>query len=462
MTDLTEVAAEVKREIARIGDDTKKLHDTFQRDLKAARDLAEEGKADAGAVKALLESATTKFETLEAKQRESEARVLSEVDKVGAALRRVHQGDRSVDLPKATHLEALEFKKAAMSVRDEAKAQSFRTLQLGDGDVERYAEYCKAFETLCRKGEKSLSSEEYKALTTGSDPNGGYVVPAAMSQRIMTIVYETSPMDTIATVETIGTDRLEIPIDEGEGACGWVGEEESRAETGTATFGVQVIPVHEIYAKPRATQRVLEDSSLDLEGWLARKNGDKMARTANTAFISGNGVKKARGLMSYTSSASAASRGTPMHYVSGAAALLTPDVIKNLPLKALKEPYHPNARWLMKRAALAAIAIFRDDSGASAGTGQYLWTPGLRDNSIQSQLAGYPITLADDMPAVGAGNFPVAFGDFRQAYTIVRRLGITTLRDPYSAKPFVEFYSRMRVGADVTNFEAFVLIKCST
>ncbi len=468
MADLDQVAADVKREIARIGEGVqanKTLFDSLQADLKAARD-ALESKADEGTVTKALEAMSLKFEEGEARRTKLEAETKRRTDEILTALNRSRRGAGQKEIPGGIDLKAhaLQFKTAALSLRGQLPADA--DVEVTEADEAAYGAYSgKAFKRYLRKGEQVFSADEFKALTTGSDPNGGYLVPFATSGRIMDIVYETSPMAMLAYVETIGTDRIEIPNDEGEGAGGWVGEEEARAETATPQVGSQVIPVHELYAKPRATQRILEDAQIDLEAWLARKNGDKFARLEATAFITGNGVKKPRGILSYPISTSVGTRsggGNIQYFPGGGASAYTADKIKNLPLLALKERYHANARWLMKRATLAGLAILRDDSGASAGTGQYLWTPGLRDNSIQSQLVGYPISLADDMPAVTSNAYSIAFGDFRQAYTIVRRLGITTLRDPYSAKPFVEFYSRMRVGGDVTNFEAMCLLKVAT
>ena len=463
--DLTKIADEVKREIARFGDDQKAANTDFMQKLSEARQLAE-GKASPDDIKKAVEEVTLKFEEITARQTKAEIESKRRTDEILTALNRGRRTSGLIEIPKGIDLkaDALRFKTSALSLRGNLPADG--DVEVTEADQAAYEAYAgKAFRRYLRKGEQVFGPEEFKALTTGSDPSGGYLVPVAQSGRTMDIVYETSPLAQLAYVETIGTDRIEIPNDEGEGDGGWVGEEESRAETNTPTIGGQTIIVHELYAKPRATQRVLEDAQIDLESWLARKNGEKFARLEATAFITGNGVKKPRGILSYSTSTNVGTRaagGNIQYFPGGGASAYTADGIKNLPLKALKERYHANARWLMKRSTLAALAILRDDSGATAGTGQYLWVPGLRDNSIASQLVGYPVSLADDMPAMTANAMSIAFGDFRAAYTIARRLGITTLRDPYSAKPFVEFYSRMRVGGDIVNFEAMVLVKVAT
>jgi HK97 family phage major capsid protein len=250
----------------------------------------------------------------------------------------------------------------------------------------------------------------------------------------------------MATVENISTDAIEYPVDDDEAGANWVGETESRPATSTPQVGVQRIPVHEMYAFPMVTQKLLEDASVDVEAWLARKIGAKFGRLEATAFVSGNGVKKPRGFLTYPNGTT---RGSIEQIVSGNATALTADGLINL-IMSIKEPYSANAAFLMRRAAVGSVMLFKD------GNGQYIWRPGL-EMGRPSSLLGYPIREAADMPAIGAGALAVAFGDWRTAYTIVDRLGITTLRDPYTAKPFVGFYTRKRVGGDVTNFEAIKL-----
>lgn len=294
---------------------------------------------------------------------------------------------------------------------------------------------------------------EQFALMVGSDPNGGYLVPIQTSSRIIEKVYETSPIRQVASVENVGTDALNYPVDTGEADAGWVGETQSPPTTNTPTVETGRIPVHELYAKPKASQQILEDAAIDIEAWLARKVADKFARVEAAAFVNGDGINKPRGLLTYPAGTTAFPRGRVLRIASGHATQITADALINMTF-ALKGPYLTNASWLMARGSIGAIALLK------GGDGQYLWRPGL-SGDMRAQILGYPMRQADDFPAVGAGTLPVAFGDFRQAYTIVERLGITTLRDPYVAKPFVEFYTRRRVGGDVVNFEAYVLMVVS-
>ena len=285
-------------------------------------------------------------------------------------------------------------------------------------------------------------------MSVGSDPDGGYFVTPARSSRMLSIIYESSPLRGMATIETIGTDSIEYPIDEDEADSGWVGEMETRGTTGTPNVGVQKISVHEIYAKPKSTSKMLEDGSVDVGAWLERKIGEKFARAEATAFVSGDGIKKPRGFLSY---GNGTTRGTLEQINSGSAAAVTFDGLIRL-VGALKEPYHPGAQWLLRRATEMEVMLLKDSQG------QYLWRPSL-ESGKPSTLLGYAVRHAADMAAVAANSLSIAFGNFKAGYTIVDRLGVSVLRDPYSAKPFIEFYARKRVGGDVTNFEAIKIQK---
>lgn len=333
-----------------------------------------------------------------------------------------------------------------MSRRGELKTNT--VIRPDDVNVDEYKAYQQAFKMSLRREVNMLSLDEQKAMSVGSDPDGGFLVPVATSRRIIDKVYETSPLDALAYHETISSDAIEIPVDTDEAGAGWVGEVEDRPETNTPQVGMQRIPVHEIYAKPKATQQLLEDAGVDVEAWLERKVTEKFARMRATAFISGNGIKRPRGILTYPAGSSGA-RGTILQVASGHATLVTDNGLVTMTM-SLKDRYLANANWLMKRGTVAAVMLLKDLNG------QYMWRPGLVAGQ-PATLLSYSVRQADDMPVVGAASLPIAFGDFRAGYTVVDRLGIRTLRDPYSSKPFVEFYTRQRVGGDVVDFEAFAL-----
>jgi HK97 family phage major capsid protein len=317
--------------------------------------------------------------------------------------------------------------------------------------------YKSAFDSYMRKEERTLSGDEIKALSVGSDPDGGYVVYPDLSGRIVTKVFETSPMRAYASVQVISSDALEGLFDLNEASSGWVAETDTRAVTNTPQLGKWRIPVHELYAKPSATQKLLDDASINMEAWLASKVAEKFARDEATAFVTGNGVARPRGFLTYANGTTLP--GTIEQFKTGvngafAAAPSGGDVLINA-LYGLKAQYRANATWFMNRSTTTLVRKLKDSDGA------YLWSPGIAAGQPASVL-GYPTASFEDMPSPATGTLSIAVGDMREAYQIVDRIGIRTLRDPYSNKPYVEFYTTKRVGGDVVNFEALKLIDFSS
>ena len=325
---------------------------------------------------------------------------------------------------------------------------------------EQYDEYKAAFAKAMRQDARTLSGDEFKALSVGSQPDGGYVVPADMSGRMVTRIFETSPMRAYADVVTIGTDALEGLYDINTGVSGgWVSEKASRSETSTPQLGQWRIEAFEQYANPAATQKLLDDAVVDMEAWLAAKTGDIFGRTENAAFVTASGAGKPRGFTAYSTSATAdGSRtwGTFEHVLSGAsgafAASNPTDKLYDL-IGAFKEGIlDAEARWFTRREVVTAIRKFKD------GQGNYLWQPSIVVGQPQ-QILGFPVAIFQDMPALAADSLSLALGNMRRTYTIVQRKGISTLRDPYTNKPYVHFYSTARVGGGAIDFEALKFMK---
>lgn len=335
-------------------------------------------------------------------------------------------------------------------------AQSFAAMVGQAFTVEQHRDYKQAL--FGPDGYLRRNRIEAKALAVGSDPSGGYLVTPDTSGRILQKVFETSAMRQYASVTTIGTDTLEGLIDREEASAGWVGEKATRSETATPDLGKWSIPVNEIYAKPRATQKVLDDAMFDVEAWLGTKVADKFARTENAAYVAGDGALKPRGFTTYTVAATAdASRawGTFEYVASGASGAFSSsnpvDAVISL-IYALKAAYRRNARFFTNRGVQGAMRKLKD------GQGNYLWQP----SAVAGQPAvfmGYEVVDFEDMPALGANSLSLAFGDMALTYQIVDRMGIRVLRDPYSTKGFVEFYTTRRTGGDVLEFEAMKFMK---
>ena len=304
-----------------------------------------------------------------------------------------------------------------------------------------------------RKGVEGSALLEAKALSAASDPDGGYTVTPVMADRIIKKVFETSPMRQVANVVSINSDSYELLTSTDQATSGgWVSEEASRSTTATPTVGKKIIAVHEQYANPKATQRLLDDSSLDAEAWLADKVAEIITQTENTAFFTGDGVAKPRGILTYTSGTSWG-QIEQIASTSGTGGTLDADDFINL-FYGLKEDYYKNASFLMQRATVKAARLLKENT-----TNQYIWAPGLQAKAPDTIL-GAPVVVCNDMGVVTTTDaLAVACGDFNKAYQIVDRIGIRTLRDPYTDKPFVNFYTTKRTGGDVANFEAIKLLK---
>lgn len=341
----------------------------------------------------------------------------------------------------------------------EAKAFAEERKAMGKAiEREHYTQYKTALHNYIRRNNAGSDIEEIKALSAGSDPDGGYWVTPDISGRITQLVYETSPIRQVANVVTIGTDTLEGVAHVGEAGAGWVTETGARAETDSPTLEQYSIPVHELYAEPRATQRLLDDAMFNVDEWLAQKIAERLARLENAAFVTGNGSGKPKGFLTYAAGTPSAADFDVIEQINsgaaGAFASSNPgDKLVDL-VFSLKAQYRENAVFMMKRSTLAAVRKLKD------GDGNYLWTPDFQMKQ-GGTLLGFDVVEAEDMPDIAADSLSIAFGDFNAGYQIVDRQGVRILRDNLTAKPYVKFYTTKRVGGAVTNFDAIKLMKFS-
>lgn len=340
----------------------------------------------------------------------------------------------------------------------ETKAARDFGIMIGKPDfsVEDAKAYTDAMDSYLRKS----NDTELKAITlsVGVDPSGGYLVTPDKSGQIVKKVYETTPMRQICNIAQIGTDALEGPVDNGEFGATWAGEQDVRTQTDASQLGMWRIPANELYAYPLVTQKLLDDASMDVEAWMADKAADKFSRKENTAFAVGTGVRQPKGLFTQTivATADATRAWGSMQYVpSGAAGDLTnADALIDM-AQTPKAAYRSNAKWLTNRAMVGKARKLKDSYG------QYLWLPSMQLGQ-PATLLGYEIVEGEDVPAIAANAYSLAFGDFKQCYTIVDRLGITLIRDPYTQVGYVKFNYRKRVGGDIVNSEAVKFLKLAT
>lgn len=319
------------------------------------------------------------------------------------------------------------------------------------------------FGQFVRKGNDGpeLKALQAKAVQIGVPADGGLAVPRLVEQQIEMLMRDLSPIRSIANVVTVGTSDYRKLVRTGKAGTGWVGETAARPETGTSGLVEVIPPIGEIYANPMVTQQALDDVYYDVEADVSDDLTTSFAEAEGAAFVVGSGTNRPKGFLAYTTAATADSTrafGTLQHIITGVAGALPAsnagDVFLDV-IGALKAGYRPGSQWVMPKAVLFAIMKLKDS------TGQYLWQPTITANGLGLNLLGFPVVECEDMPTIAANSLSVAFGNFQRGYTIVDRVGMRMLRDPYSNKPYVGFYTTKRVGGAVVNSEAIKLLKFS-
>jgi len=325
--------------------------------------------------------------------------------------------------------------------------------------AEAEAPHAKAFESYVRNGDDDALRGlelEGKAMSTAVAGDGGYLVDPQTAETIRSVLKSTASIRQIANVVNVDATSYDVLVDTSDVGAGWATEAAATGETGTPSIQRITIPLHELSALPKASQRLLDDSAFDIEGWLASRIADKFARSEAMAFISGDGVDKPKGFLTYAS-ANAGSEvwGELGHVVSGADGDFDPanpaDAIVDL-VYALGAQYRANASFVMNSKTAGSVRKLKDADG------RFLWSDGLAAGE-PARLMGYPVLVAEDMPDIASWAPAIAFGDFAAGYTVAERPDLRILRDPFSAKPHVLFYATKRVGGDVSDFAAIKLLK---
>jgi HK97 family phage major capsid protein len=318
-------------------------------------------------------------------------------------------------------------------------------------------EHKAAFDAYVRHGESAnLRALETKAMSVGSSADGGYTVPFEVEREIGKRLTLISPIRGIAGQRTISANVYKKPFMTSGPSVGWVGETADRPQTGSPTLAELQFPAMELYAMPAATATLLEDSAVNIDEWIAQEVEQVFAAQEGAAFVNGDGVNKPKGFLASTIVAESAWAWTKLGYVATGAAgafdsAAPVDAIVDL-VYALKAGYRQNATFVMNRKTQAAVRKLKDS------TGHYLWAPPATANTRASLLT-YPVIEAEEMPDIAANAYAIAFGDFRRGYLVVDRQGVRVLRDPFSAKPYVLFYTTKRVGGGVQDFDAIKLLK---
>ena len=321
------------------------------------------------------------------------------------------------------------------------------------------APHQKAFGAYLRSGDddalRGLELEE-KALSTAVAADGGYLVDPQTSEMIKSSLSSTASIRSIATVVNVDATSYDVLVDHADVGAGWATEIDPAVESDTPAIDRITIPLHELSALPKASQRLLDDSAFDIEGWLAGRIASKFARSEAAAFVTGDGTDKPRGIMDYPAVAESGWSWGNIGYVPTGA---DGDFVTGQPADALIDlvysvdaQYRANGTFVMNSKTAARVRKLKDNDG------RFLWSDSLAAGQ-PARLLGYPVVIAEDMPDVASDSFAVAFGDFAAGYTIAERPDLRVLRDPFSAKPHVLFYATKRVGGGVSDFKAIKLLK---
>lgn len=321
--------------------------------------------------------------------------------------------------------------------------------QSGPGAVAvRDKDYTDSFNAHMRKGDLQA------ALNKGAAEEGGFLTPVEWDRTITDMLREESPMRELAQVQPTSKAGWTKLFNMGGTGSGWVGETDQRPETATPNLKALGFGHGEIYANPAATQQILDDSEINLDAWLAGEVQAEFAEQEGIAFISGDGVKKPAGILTYVEGGTNAAKhpfGAIKVINSGAAADISSDAVLDL-IYGLPKKYRQNSRFLTNNLTIAKLRKLKD------GQGNYLWQPSAQAGQ-PATLQGYGIAEDENMPDVAANSIPMLFGDYKRGYLIIDRMGVRVLRDPYTKKPYVLFYTTKRVGGGVQNPECLRALK---
>lgn len=308
--------------------------------------------------------------------------------------------------------------------------------------------------------------DQFKSFIQKGDQHGltsqaadkGIVIPTEIEQTIRNKVIDLSPLRQLCSVTTVSSDSFDIVLERERPKVGWVAETEQRIETDHGKLEKRRILVHEQYARLRLSQKLLDDARMPIDNWLLERVASQMAAEENRSFIFGDGKNQPKGFLTYTGKKEwgcleTLSTGQKGGFKNDASAL---DLLFKT-IDSLPSPYLSQSCWIMSRSVQSKLRMLRDET-----TGTPLWQTGQGLSSLAAQtLLGYPVIISDDMPGIDASKstLSIAFGNFYQGYQIVDRQDFNILRDPFSAKPYVEFYATRRLGGDVMDFDAIKLIQ---
>jgi|TARA_B110000908_G_scaffold146871_1_gene178134 HK97 family phage major capsid protein len=343
-----------------------------------------------------------------------------------------------------------------LNMLDRKTNTALRTPLAGAADVG--APHQKAFNAYLRSGDDDALrglEVEVKGLSTVVNSDGGYLVDPQTSDTVKSVLNATASIRAIASVVHVEATSYDVLVDHSDVGTGWATETSTVTEGATPQIDRITIPLHELSALPKASQRLLDDSAFDIEGWLAGRIADKFARAEAASFVNGDGIDKPKGFLAHTAVDEGIWAWGNLGYVpTGVDGDVTAESIIDV-VYALGAEYRANAAFVMNSKTAGLVRKLKDNDG------RFLWSDGLAAGQ-PATLMGYPVLVAEDMPDASTDGYAIAFGDFAAGYTVAERPDLRVLRDPFSAKPHVLFYATKRVGGDVSDFAAIKLLKFAT
>lgn len=315
----------------------------------------------------------------------------------------------------------------------------------------------KKLDKFLRNVKAGTAEIEVKDLRTDNNNDGGYAIQSTLANEIIQNIHCSSPLRQYANVTQTANDHLEILIELDEAEARWTTQGPAGVNTATPQLEKKRIDVHKLEALPLATLEATQDPAINLESWLIEKVADKFARAENESFVTGNTLGKPVGFLSYANVTSPGlyEYGKIEQINSGVSGGISVEGLINIQ-NSLKECYQNNARWFMSRQAFSELLKLK-------GSNEYYFLSLDRAEfaSGQMSLLGKPITFLSEMPDPANDSLSIVYADMKQAYTIVDRIGMNILRDPYTSKGNVCYYTTKRVGGDVVDFQAIKVLKLS-
>ena len=456
--DVKEVVEEVKKSIDEIGATSKKNFEEMNRNYEEVKStLKTQGDNDPISKEKLDKLAsdiTTRQEeadkaaAVSAKTAEEATKRMDDIEIMAKRVGKFASTGNTADDRKLIE-NYISFKSSVAANQQKALNWRQRDQLLDKPNLAELAEYEKGFNEFLRTVEQQLMSPEaLRALQVGIDVDGGYTVTPFMSSRISSRQFESDPIRQLASIETISTDAFEMWMDIDEAGADWEGETVQNDNEDTPKMNRKRIPVHILATHPKITQMLIDDSNINIEAWLSNKVADKFSRTESASFVTGNGVGKPRGFGTYDDwdTAGTYAHGKIERTNMGHATQFTTDGLIDVKYSMI-EQHLTRGTWLTNRLNVRDIMKLKD------GDGQYIWRPGITEGQ-PAMLLGLPFRMSASVATAAAAALAIYLADWRESYLIIDRQGINIQRDPFTKKPFVEFYTRKRVGGDVINYQA--------